>query len=207
MYKENKLKFALYCLVHPLDGFYEIRHRGKGSVGLAFLLLIMFGISFSFNKHYASFIVNPYNPLYSNSLTDMLSIILLFLLFAVSNWSVTCLMEGEGRFKDIVTITGYSLLPLVLTFIPVSLLSHLLAANEEAFYYLLMGIAYLWFGILILTGIMIIHNFTIGKTILTGILTFAAMAVLLFLSVLLISMLQQVILFFKSIYTELVFSA
>lgn len=32
---KKKVKYAFYTLGHPSDGFYEIRHRGRGSVGLS----------------------------------------------------------------------------------------------------------------------------------------------------------------------------
>ena len=41
MFKE-KVKYAFYTLGHPSDGFYEIRHRGRGSVGLSILFVFLF---------------------------------------------------------------------------------------------------------------------------------------------------------------------
>ncbi|HIU66083.1 MAG TPA: YIP1 family protein, partial [Candidatus Caccomorpha excrementavium] len=114
----ERLQYALYTMVHPGDGFYEIRHRGKGSVPLAFAFVILFSISFSINKRYANFIVNSYNTLETNSLLDLVAILAFFVLFCVSNWSITCLMDGEGRMRDIVTSVGYSTLPLLFALIP-----------------------------------------------------------------------------------------
>lgn len=202
----EKLSYAFYTMLHPGEGFYEIRHRGRGSVGCALGIVAAFAISFSLNKRYANFIVNPYNTLYVNSLIDLCAIMALFLLFCVSNWSITCLMEGEGRMKDIVTAVGYSLLPLVCTLLPATFASYLIAASEEAFYYMLLAVSIMWFLILALKGIMTVHNFTLGKTLATLVLTFAAMVILIFLAVLLTTILQQLFLFFKSIYMELIFS-
>ena len=190
----ERLQYALYTMVHPGDGFYEIRHRGKGSVPLAFAFVILFSISFSINKRYANFIVNSYNTLETNSLLDLVAILAFFVLFCVSNWSITCLMEGEGRMRDIVTSVGYSTLPLLFALIPMTLFSYAIAADEEAFYYV------------VLVGIMTIHNFTLGKTLITLFLTFVAMIIIIFICVLLVTILQQLFLFFKSIYMELIFS-
>ena len=202
----ERLQYALYTMVHPGDGFYEIRHRGKGSVPLAFAFVILFSISFSINKRYANFIVNSYNTLETNSLLDLVAILAFFVLFCVSNWSITCLMEGEGRMRDIVTSVGYSTLPLLFALIPMTLFSYAIAADEEAFYYVVLGAAILWFVLLVLVGIMTIHNFTLGKTLITLFLTFVAMIIIIFICVLLVTILQQLFLFFKSIYMELVFS-
>lgn len=202
----ERLQYALYTMVHPGDGFYEIRHRGKGSVPLAFAFVILFSISFSINKRYANFIVNSYNTLETNSLLDLVAILAFFVLFCVSNWSITCLMEGEGRMRDIVTSVGYSTLPLLFALIPMTLFSYAIAADEEAFYYVVLGAAILWFVLLVLVGIMTIHNFTLGKTLITLFLTFFAMIIIIFICVLLVTILQQLFLFFKSIYMELIFS-
>lgn len=201
-----KFAYAVYTMLHPGDGFYEIRHRGKGSVPLAFGFVILFSVSFSINKRYANFIVNPYNILYTNSLTDLAAVLLFFLLFCAANWSITCLMEGEGRFKDILTSVGYSTLPMLVTFVPMTLLSYVIAADEEAFYYVFLALSVVWIAVLLLVGIMTIHNFTLGKTIVTLFLSFVAMIIIIFIAVLLTTILQQLYLFFKSIYMELVFS-
>ncbi len=200
---KEKLKYAFYTVVHPLDGFYEIRHRGRGSVPLAVLFVFLFGVCFSANRQYAGFVVNFVNPMSVNSLAEVLSVFLLFFLFCVSNWSITCLMNGEGRFKDIVTMTGYSMLPMILTYIPGIILSLFVAQDEEAFYYILLGLGIVWFVLLLLMGVMTVHNYTMGKTLFTMLLTFAAMLIIIFLAILLYSLTSQVVSFIVSVYNEL----
>lgn len=202
---KEKLLYPFYVLKHPLDGFYEIRHRGKGSVIVALLLLFLFSISFSMNRQFAGFVVNNINPRSIDSFMELISLSLLFFLFCTANWSITCLMEGEGRYKDIVTVTGFSMLPMVLTYIPITLISRFIAEKEEAFYYLAMNISTIYFVVLLLIGIMTIHNFTLGKTLFTLLLTVLAMLMIIFMVLLLYSLADQVIGFIKSIYTELIF--
>ena len=67
-------------------------------------------------------------------------VILLYFILCVGNWSVTCLMEGEGRFKDILIAVGYALFPMLATTVAATAVSHLVAENEEAFYTILMGL-------------------------------------------------------------------
>lgn len=192
---------------HPLDGFYEIRHRGRGSVGLAIFFVFLFSICYSADRQYAGFVVNYVNPMEVNSLMEMVAVFLLFLLFCVGNWSITCLMDGEGRFKDIVTVTGYAMLPLILTYIPAILFSQIVAEDEQAFYYILLGVGIFWFIMLVLAGIMTVHNYSLGKTLITLFLTFVAMLIIIFITLLLFSLIGQVFAFFKSIYNELLLRA
>lgn len=203
----EKVKYSFYVLTHPSDGFYEIRHRGRGSVLLALVYLALFSLSFSMNRIKASFIVNDTDPRTVDSLDELMGIALLFLLLCVGNWSITCLMEGEGRLKDIVTILGYAMLPMVLTFLPATLISQFIAADEETFYFIILIIGIAWAAILALIGIMTIHNFTMAKTLLTLILTFLAVLIIIFILMMLSNLVMQVYGFFHSIYVELTFRA
>lgn len=202
MFKE-KLKYTFYTIGHPLDGFYEIRHRDAGSVPLALLFVFLFGVCFSANRQYAGFLVNEINPMEVNSLIEILAVFVLFFLFCVGNWSITCLMDGEGRLKDVITVCGYAMLPMILTFVPAILISNIVAAEEEAFYFLLMGFGIVWFIALILAGIMTVHHYTLGRTMLTILFTFVAMLIIVFLALLLYVLTSQVISFLASIYNEL----
>lgn len=209
MIKENlsKEKFAylFYVLKHPIDGFYEMRHRGKGSILIAFLMVVLFSISYTMNRLLASFVVNDVNPRAVDSISDLQGIILIYVVFCIANWSITCLSDGEGRFKDILIAVGYSLLPLVLTYTPATIVSQFVAANEEAFYTIIIGFGTAWTAIMALIGIMTIHNYSLGKTLFTLLLTIVAMLVIIFLFMLLTTLVDQVYMFLSSIYTELIY--
>jgi hypothetical protein len=127
------------------------------------------------------------------------------MILCVGNWSITCLMDGEGRFKDIVIAVGYAMLPLIVSFALATVLSQAVAENEEAFYTLMLvaGIAYA--AVMMLIGIMQVHNYTLGKTLLTLLLTLLAVFIIIFLVMLVFNFISQVISFFESIYTELIF--
>lgn len=204
MSKKEKLLYPFYVLSHPFDGFYEIRHRSKGSVWLALLLVLLFGLSFSLNRRYAGFVVNLIDPMSVDVRMEMIGVFAAVILFATANWSITCLMEGEGRFKDIITVIGYSMLPMVLTFVPATVLSWFIASDEESIYYILINLSMIFFVLLLLVGIMVIHNFSFGKTLLTLFLTFVALLLIIFVILLLVSLINQVWLFLVSAYTELI---
>jgi len=204
MLSREKLKYPFYCMFHPFDGFYEVRHREKGSVGVALLLVFLFGLSYSINRRFAGFVVNYINPRSVDSRTEVLGIFFAVLLLACSNWSITSLMEGEGRFKDILIVLGYSMLPMVLTFIPATVLSWFIAQNEDGLYYLLINVSVIFTVILAMIGIMTIHNYSFGKTLVTLIFSFIALLIIIFIILLLLYLIQQVYTFFYSLYTEII---
>lgn len=204
-FSKDKFKYALYTVSHPMDAYYEIRHRERGSVPIAFLLVILFALTFSINRMSASFIVNDVDPRDVNALTELMAVLLLFMLFCVGNWSITCLMEGEGRMKDIVTAVGYAMTPMIVTFNIATIISQAVTVDEAAFYSIIMGVGIAYSIIMALMGIMTIHNFTLGKTLLTVLLTFVAMFIIIFVALLFADLISQVYNFFYSIYQELIF--
>ncbi|MGN1187603.1 MAG: Yip1 family protein [Lachnospiraceae bacterium] len=205
LFSKEKWSYFGYTLTHPMDGFYWIRHKEYGSVPIAILMVILFSVSFSLNRLYASFVVNETDPRSVNSLTELAGVLILFMLICIGNWSITCLMDGEGRFKDIIIAVGYGISPATVGFTLATLISKVIADNEQAFYSLIIAVCVAYAVILILMGIMQVHNYTLGKTLITLFLTFIAVFIIIFLALLLFNLIGQVITFFKSIYLELIF--
>jgi hypothetical protein len=205
LFSKEKWSHLFYTVTHPSDGYYWIRHREKGSVAIAVLLVLFFGLCFSLNRLMASFVVSDVNVRSVNLLPELLGVVMVYLLLCVGNWSITCLMDGEGRFKDIMIAIGYALVPMILTYILSTIVSQFLADGEQAFYTIIMGIGMAYTLIMALTGIMQVHNYTLGKTLLTLLLTLVAVFIIIFLAMLLTNFIGQVMAFFSSIYTELIF--
>lgn len=202
---KEKINHLFYTLTHPLDGYYEIRHRDKGSIVLAMVILLLTSIVFCIDKRYTSFTVNDADVRNVKSLLYIGSMILLFFLFCIGNWSVTCLTNGEGRMKDIIIATGYGLLPIPLLFIPGTIISHFLATDEKVFYTLFITIGVAWAAFMVVCGNMTMHNYTVTQEIVTLILTVVAMIIMLFIMLLFYSIFSQIVGFIKSIYTEIIY--
>ena len=202
---KEKLNHLLYTMTHPLDGYYEIRHRDKGSIPLALVILLLTSIAFCIDKRYASFTVNVTDIRNVKSLLYIGAMILLFFLFCIGNWAVTCITNGEGRMKDIVIATGYGLVPIPLLFIPGTVISHFLAGDEKVFYSLFIYLAIVWAAIMVICGNMIIHNYTVGQELKTLVLTVIAMIIMLFIMLLFYSIFGQMVGFLKSLYTEIIY--
>lgn len=205
LFRKEKWHQLFYTVSHPSDGFYWIRHGEKGSVVLAILMVLLFSLCFTCNRLLAGFVVNNVNARSVNLLAEMAAVVLLYLLLCVGNWSVTCLMDGEGRLKDIAIAIGYSLLPMIICYIVATVVSQFVAEKEEAFYSIIIFIGTAYTLIMMLTGIMQVHNYTLGKTLLTLLLTLIAVFIIIFLVMLVANFIGQVFAFFKSIYTELIF--
>ena len=204
-FSKEKWSYLFYTLSHPVDGFYWIRHADNGSVPIAILLVILFSFSFSINRIGAHFVVNDVEPATVDSFEELTGVLLLYALLCVANWSVTCLMNGEGRMKDIAIAIGYATAPLTPVFLLTTVMSHFITEDEAAFYGLILGCGVAYAAIMMLIGIMQVHNYTLGKTLQTLFITFIAVLIIIFVALLLADLVGQVINFIKSIYIEIIF--
>lgn len=204
-FSKEKWKYMFYTITHPMDGYYWIRHQDRGSVPIAMLMVILFSISFSVNRLMAAFVVNDVDPRGVDSLYELMGVLAAYLLLCVSNWSITCLMNGEGRMKDIAIAVGYGTVPITIMMFLGTLVSQFVADDEQAFYVMILGVGIAYGLIMILVGIMQVHNYTLGKTLVTLFLTLVALFIIIFLLLLLSNLLGMVVNFFRSIYTEIIF--
>ncbi|MBR3537882.1 MAG: YIP1 family protein [Eubacterium sp.] len=204
---KDKWKFMLYTVSHPADGYYEIRHRERGSVPIALILVVLFSIAWSINRIAAGFVVNSIDPREVNSISELFTVLLFFVLICVSNWSITCLMDGKGRLKDIIIAVGYSTIPATVCILIGTLFSQFVSKDEAAFYTMICGIGIAYTLFMMLIGIMTVHSFTLGKTIITIFLTIVALLIIIFILLLLVDLVNQVYSFLRSIYQEMMFRA
>jgi hypothetical protein len=203
--KQDFIKFPLHVIVHPFDGFWDMKYDSKGKVKVALTYLLLVIIAVILRNQFAGFLVNYNDPRYLNSLMQLVTIVFPFFLWCISNWAITTLMDGEGKFKEIVMATGYALVPLVIIYVPMTIASRFMVKEETAFYYLMMTISTIWFLVLLFVGTMTVHQYSAFKTIITMALTVIVMGIIVFLGTLVLSMLQQMADFFINIYRELIF--
>lgn len=196
-------KFPSYLIFHPFDGFYELKREKKGKVYVAVTFIVLF-ILFRIHQYLnESIIINHRNPNNLNTMTEVITVLLLIGLFTLGNWSITTLLEGKGKFKDIFLVTGYALFPVILIGFPAVWISNFLTIEEMALYNLTMGVSYFLLGWMLFLGILTIHEYGLLKTVVTFILTIVAMAFVAFLGLLFFDVIQQLIAFIVSIYDEL----
>src|SRR5690554_6753052 len=110
----NYVSFPTYILLHPFDGYEEFKRNKKGKLSVAIVFILLFALLRILQIQYGGFVIVDVNPKDINSLKEIFAVILLITLFVIGNWSVTTLMEGKGNTKEILMVTGYSLMPMVL---------------------------------------------------------------------------------------------
>ncbi len=199
----EQIKFAVYVVFHPFNGYWEIKYENKGKVWTALSLLFLLFMVIVLKRQHTGFIMNFNNPNTLNSLNELLYIILPFFLFCIANWSLTTLMDGEGKFKEIIMAAGYALVPMVVVNVFTTAASRVLNWEESSFLHLLDSTAFLCFLALLFIGTMTVHQYTIGKTVFTIFLTLVVIGIIIFLGMLFFSLIQQMVAFVMTIYQEI----
>ncbi|MCL2196739.1 MAG: YIP1 family protein [Treponema sp.] len=199
------LKYSLYVITHPLDGFWDLTHEKRGSVGAANVIIGLAVIVEVLRLTLTNFQFVTINMEYFNSVIVALRILLPVGLWTVANWSLTTLMDGKGRMLEIYMSICYALTPFVIINAIMIVLSQFITFEEGAIYWVLGGFAAIWTGILILAAMMMVHDYSLLKTILSSLLTVVGMGVMVFIFVIFFSLISDAVSYFVSLYKEILF--
>lgn len=199
----KQLRYSLYLIFHPFDGFWDLKHEHRGSRKAASLIILALVINSILKTQFTGFLYDPYNDGISlNVFSEFTTVVGTFLLWCIANWCLTTLMDGEGTFGDIYLVSAYALVPMVLIGIPLTFLSNIMTIELEAFYTLINMVSLLWSGLLMMSGLMVVHQYTLGKTVLTSIMIVVAMMVIIFLGLLFFNLISQLVGFVVEMYWE-----
>ena len=195
-------RFSKHLLFHPFDGFWDMKREKKGSLPYALGLIGLWLVTNVLTEQATGFLFAETTLSTVDVFSEIRNVLILFTLFTVGNWSVTTLMGGEGTYRDIVMLFGYATLPLSLIGIPLCFATNFLTYSEAAYVTILQGVATGWCLFLLFFGLMTVHQYTVSKTVGTVILTLAAMAILIFVAMVLMEMIANMTGFASALIQE-----
>ena len=201
----DSLKFARYCITHPLDGFWDLTHEKRGTYAAANTILIITLLVRVFKLQFTSFIFNKVYWEELNIFLYLASVLFPLALFVVGNWALTTLFDGKGRLGQVYMATCYALTPYPLIQIPLIIFSNGVTVDEAEFYTVVSGISLVWAALLIIAAMGQIHEYSMAKNILFMVASLFAMMVMIFILLLFFSMITQGIAYFISLGRELLF--
>ncbi len=201
----ESMKYAKHVLFHPFDGFWDLTHEKRGSFAAATTFLVLFLLTDIAQLLFTNFqFINA--PLqYVNIFEQAASLLLPFLILCLANWSMTTLFDGKGRFIDIYIAMCYALVPYTLIQLPLVFVSNIIAADEAAFYTVLMSFSNAWCIFLIFVGLMQVHDYGPGKTLIFLVVTVVGAMIIIFLLLVFFSLLGDAASYFISLYREIAF--
>ncbi len=198
-------QWVSYAVTHPFAGFEDMRWKKAGSVKIATAVVCLwFVAAVLYNRLYGFQFYSEPDKIF-NVIPYFVQTIVIFLTWTVGNWSVCTLLDGEGTMRNIYIYSAYALIPYVASLYLETFLSHFLIRDEYIFMQVIGYLGQGWTILLLFSAIRSVHQYSFLKTIAAICLTVAAMAVMLFLLVMLLLLFEQVYVFAYSIYTEIAY--
>ncbi len=199
---KEELLYGFHVIFHPFDGFWDLKHEKRGSLRAGMIYLLVTIITFFYQSIGQGYVMNP-QGLYSNIFIQAISVLVPLLLFAIANWCLTTLFDGEGSFKDIITACCYSLIPLPMVIIPTTIVSNFVLSSETDILKMLVTVGFIWAGFLIFFGMMVTHDYSLFKNLTTTLGTIVGMAFIMFIAMLFSTLLGKLVSFFTNLIVEI----
>ena len=200
---QPKLKTVLSSVFHPTESFRLIKEKDEGSVIISVILLVIFYIVTVLNDTVGGFAFTVFDSQNYNAFFVLLSTIGFALLWVISNWLVCTLSGGIGHISEILSVTCYSLIPIIFARAVNLILTYILVPDEGAFLNIFMVACTAYALFMLIIGMMKIHDYEFGKFVGTTIFTLVGMLIIVFLLFLMFMLTQQVIGWISTVYAEL----
>lgn len=199
------IPYCCYCLSHPFEGFFRMKEdKRKQSVAAAIILYAFLVFSAIAKQQLTSYMfANVEVQLTLDVLKMTISTILPYMLWVVSSWCFTSLMDGEGNLKDIFCATAVAAIPVIAVNIVLIPLSYLMTSDESNLYDFISALGTILMLAYMFLSMMSTQQYSVLKAIGTAILTVVGMAVIAFVVILFFYLIQQVWGFISSVFSEI----
>lgn len=195
--------FAFKIPRHPIDQYYDIRVKRKGSVAGATILYLLFFIVFMYNQAGKAFI---YQELAIEDM-DINALVIGFFailsLFVICNYLVTSIKDGDGSFKQVYMIPAYGVMPYLIAMLSTTIMSYFFTFNETFLLNIIMYIGLIWSIICIFLGFLTVHDYTVKETVISLIITVVFMIIAAIITLIIMIMWEQLWEFIKTIGKEM----
>ena len=198
------LLYALHVVVHPFDGFWDLKNEKRGTASAATIIVILVLMTRLFSLQFTSFQFIEVNWENVNIWMEVAQILLPLIIWVVANWCLTTLFDGKGSMTEVYIATAYALTPYVLIQIPLFIFSNMVTNEEGALYVFFNSLSILWCAALLLVGLSQTHDYTMSKTVLSVVASVVGMIVIVVLCLLIFSMASEAVAYFTSFFQELI---
>ncbi|MDF2538666.1 MAG: integral rane protein [Herbinix sp.] len=196
--------FAFRVPVHPLDRFYDIRVKKKGTVTGASIIYVLFFIIFIFNRTSKAFIYQTQKIEDMDINAIVIGFFVVLILFIVCNYLVTSIKDGDGDFKQVYMIPAYGMLPYMVAMLSTTIMSYGFTFNETFMLSIIMNVGLGLSLIYIFLGFMTVHDYTVKETVISLIITAVFMIIAAIVSLIIFIMWEQLWSFLTTIGKEAV---
>ena len=198
------IAYGSYVMVHPFDGFWELKHSQKGTLLSSTVLLVSAFLVYGCKLYFTPYVLSNTAREQTNVLAESFSSVIVLLgAWVVSNWCFTTLFDGKGTMKDIYRYTCYCLTPFILLTPPLLLIGHVFTLDALSLYRAMETFLTVWTGFLLFVGTLTTHQYSPAKTVGVMLMTVVGMAVMAFLALLCGNLVVEIYDFLASAIKEL----
>lgn len=198
-------QWPFYVARHPFEGFEDVRWKKAYNSKVALVIVLAFFIVNVCQRQMTGFIYQMVFEKVFNVVPIFSSSVLIFFIWVVGNWSLCTLFDGEGKMNEIMCVSAYSLVPYIISQIVYIFASRVLTKQEGTILTLITYIGLVWSVVLLISAMKAVHQYTMPKTLLAILFSVVAMAIIVLVLILLVSLFQQVVMFVYSVVTELMY--
>jgi len=204
-FKEDFITFPFYIISRPFKGFGDLKYENRGSLLFAVVMIILLSIFMICDSTYQGFVLSGYykEDTVVNTPYLLMMTIAPVVLFIFGNWSVTTITNGSGSLREIFMVYAYASYPKLILDVIGLILSNLVTAEEAAFssfFYVFGTVAFLFY---LFIGLVMIHEYTFTKSLLMVLMTVMSMCIIVFVLALFITLSNEVIVFFNTVFREI----
>jgi tetratricopeptide (TPR) repeat protein len=200
----DDLMFMFRFIRYPADSFYYIKKDLRGSLGFAALVYVWIVVVRVATLYVTGFIFNPFASVSDIPIENEIVLTLgLLALWMAANYLVSTISDGEGRIRDVVIGTAYSLFPYALFALPLAIISNGLTLNEIFVYTFSQNLIWLWTGIMLVIMVKEVHNYTAGETVRNVLVTLFTMGLFVLSGYILYVLFNQLFDFISAVMQEL----
>lgn len=190
-------------MLKPFDFFEDIQQPGVIRISQALWIVVAAYVVRMASLYAAGFAYQTREPYQISALQELIWLIVPWATWCVAHWAVSAILDGEGKFMEIVYGSAFALVPFAVFTIPVTLLTRIMSLGEAGTIDMLTYALYGWVAWLLLLKVKILHNFDLKKTLFITALSIIGMMIVWFVGILLFGLSNQFMSFVFDIAKEL----
>jgi DNA-binding beta-propeller fold protein YncE len=199
----DDLVFMFRFIKQPADSFYYIKVNQRGSLKFAGLIYAWVVVVRVLSLYLTGFVFNPYTSLANIRVeNEIVYTLLLICIWNAANYLISTISDGEGRVRDVLIGSAYSLFPYALFALPIAIISNVLTFNESFLYSFSLNLMWFWMGMMLFIMVKEIHNYSFSETVKNVLLTLFTMALFVLTGYILSVLFTQLFDFISAIIQE-----
>ena len=160
------IEYSFYTLFHPFDAIAGVKHN-RDRINWAVPIIIFIAaylvkMAYLYVVHFplASIEIEDVNPWF-----EMVKLWLVPVSWIPASFMATSISGGESKVKEITFTSAISLTPFILINLPLMFLSNIMSKTQKSWYGIFSALAYIGLFLILFLSMMVLNNYTFGKTV------------------------------------------